>query len=182
MIENAIVRYCAPTLAGLKTGSIVTVPVCGRTVLNDIKSLNKKLGKKGLRVIPLKQSRDKTMIYIYRPERLMSDLKNNLSCSILKEMGYCSASPSKCILRLIQRLESIDEFPHEIGLFLGYPAEDVEGFIKNKASRFKLVGCWKVYGDVDSARICFEQYKKCTHVYCECMKNGASIEKLAVAC
>ena len=32
---------------------------------------------------------------------------------------------------LIQR--KIDEFPHDIGLFLGYPPEDVLGFITNKA-------------------------------------------------
>ena len=181
MIDKAIVRHCAPTLAGLKTGSIVTVPVCGKDILDDIKALNKRLGKKGLRVMPLKRDNNKTMIYIYRPARLMSDLKNNLSCRILKEKGYCSESPARCIMHLIKRLESIDEFPHEIGLFLGYPAEDVLGFIENKAGSYKLVGCWKVYGDVEAAKICFEQYKKCTRIYCDCMRNGATIEKLAVA-
>ena len=181
LIEEAIVRYCAPTLAGLKTGSIVAVPVCGEEIIHEIKSLNKRLVKKGLCVMPLKRGTDKTLIYIYRPDQLLRDLKNSLSCRLLQEKGYCSASPAQCIFRLMQRLENVDEFPHEIGLFLGYPAEDVQGFIENKACSFKLAGCWKVYGNVERALACFEQYKKCTRIYCDCMLKGASIEQLAVA-
>lgn len=39
------------------------------------------------------------------------------------------------------------EFPHEIGFFFGYPAEDVFAFIREKGHNYKLVGDWKVYGD-----------------------------------
>ena len=37
--------------------------------------------------------------------------------------------------RLIKRLNEDAEFPHEIGLFPGYPPEDVRGFIENRAER-----------------------------------------------
>ena len=39
------------------------------------------------------------------------------------------------------------EFPHEVGLFLSYPPEDVKGFIDHRASGFKCAGLWKVYGN-----------------------------------
>lgn len=65
----------------------------------------------------------------------------------------------------MKRLGESDEFPHEIGLFLGYPVEDVKGFIENKASCAKCVGYWKVYGDEEKAQKLFNQYKKCTGVY-----------------
>ena len=67
----------------------------------------------------------------------------------------------------------------EIGLFLGYPPEDVEGFIEN-SHECKMSGFWKVYGDVHSAELLFNKYKKCTKVYCEQWKNGKTIERLTV--
>ena len=50
----------------------------------------------------------------------------------------------------MQRLGQAAEFPHEIGLFLGYPPEDVQGFLENRLC--KCVGCWKVYGDEQAAQ------------------------------
>ena len=61
---------------------------------------------------------------------------------------------------MVEKLRKDSEFPHEIGLFLGYPAEDVKGFIENKAASSKCSGCWKVYGDEQTAMNLFEEYKE----------------------
>ena len=50
------------------------------------------------------------------------------------------------------RLRRESDFPYEVGLFLGYPPRDVEGFIREKARRAKCTGAWKVYGDEEAAR------------------------------
>ena len=81
----------------------------------------------------------------------------------------------------MKRLDEGEEFPHEIGLFLGYPVEDVKGFINNKAARAKCVGCWKVYGDEEKARRLFNQYRKCTRVYEKQWCEGKPLTKLAIA-
>ena len=73
------------------------------------------------------------------------------------------------------------EFPHEVGLFLSYPPEDVKGFIENRAANAKCTGVWKVYGDEWQARQTFAKYKKCTQVYCERWQSGSGLDKLAVA-
>ena len=57
-------------------------------------------------------------------------------------------------------------FPHEIGLFLGYPPEDVEGFRLHRGRDYKLCGCWKVYSDVEGARQCFRRYDRCRAALC----------------
>ena len=44
----------------------------------------------------------------------------------------------------------------------------------------KLVGTWKVYGDVDKARETFKRYRDCTENYRTRQKAGSSIEQLAV--
>ncbi len=74
------------------------------------------------------------------------------------------------------------EFPHEIGLFLSYPPEDVRGFIKNRRSGCKLVGTWKVYGDEENAKHKFDLYKKCTDTYRRQWADGKTLSELAVPC
>ena len=73
------------------------------------------------------------------------------------------------------------EFPHEVGLFLSYPPEDVLGFILNKACNHKCVGCWKVYSDEQAAKCIFRRYKKCSKIYSQQWEQGKSIEQLTVA-
>ena len=86
-----------------------------------------------------------------------------------------------CIARLSRRLRENEDFPHEIGLFLSYPPEDVRGFIENRAKNYKFIGYWKVYGDEDKARRAFARYKKCTDCYCRFLEAGFALTDLAVA-
>ena len=120
------------------------------------------------------------MIYIYRPGRLQSDLNADEAKDILLRFGYEESNLDGCISRLADRIYECDEFPHEVGLFLGYPPEDVQGFIEFGGRKSKASGYWKVYGDVDRAQKQFERFSKCTGVYLECLGRGLPITKLAV--
>ena len=182
MSEEMLVRHCSPTLAGLKTGNMFTCAFENADDMReDLRRLNCTFRKKGLRIIPLRYRNNRALIYVYRPVKLSEDLSHKTACRLLEERGYQHTAPDRCIVRLIQRLSESEEFPHEIGLFLGYPPEDVCGFIENKADTCKCVGCWKVYGDEDAAKKLFAKYKKCTDVYCTLFANGRSIERLTVA-
>ena len=64
---------------------------------------------------------------------------------------------------------------------LGYPAEDVQGFIENETKECKCVGCWKVYGDEEKAKKIFDKYRKCSQVYLDRFERGYTLEKLTVA-
>lgn len=182
MTDDYLVRNCAPALAGIKTGSLFTCPYESKeALLQSVRQLNRRLSSKGLRVLPLRLSERNALIYIFRPQCLSRDLKNLAAKDILRQYGYDTESCERCVVRLIQKLRTQKDFPHEIGLFLGYPPEDVCGFIENKACNCKCVGCWKVYGDEKIAQKKFAQYKKCTEVYCRQWAKGRGIERLAVA-
>ena len=103
---------------------------------------------------------------------------------LLKKAGYRHENANQGVVELIHRLNDLkSEFPHEIGLFLSYPPEDVRGFIAHDADRAdgcKLVGTWRVYGDAESARIIFEKYRKCTETYCKQWSDGVPLTRLAV--
>ena len=182
MSEDFLIRHGAPTLAGLKTGSLFTCPYVDRpSLLDSIRQLNKRLGAKGLRVVPLRFSDKKALIYLYRPRKLEADLSDATAAKLLEQQGYGAGNGSYCVGHLARRVRSQKEFPHEIGLFLGYPPEDVCGFMENRACGCKCVGCWKVYGDEAAARKKFDQYKKCTRIYREQWQKGRAIDRLTVA-
>ena len=183
MPEELLVIHCSPTLAGLKTASLFAYTFADdREMRSCVRCWNRRLTGKGLRILPLCFENGRALIYVYRPARLSRDLRHGTACRLLRERGYPAGGTSeRCIIRLMKRMREQDEFPHEIGLFLGYPPEDVRGFIENGARGCKCVGCWKVYGDAETARETFAKYKKCTDVYRARYAEGRSVERLTVA-
>ena len=181
MSNETLIRCCAPTMASLKTGNMFSCPFGSREdMISDLRRLNQVLGRKGLRASPLRWVDGRALVYLYRPKMLEKDLRNDLASRLLAECGYPCRNPNRCIARLIARLRGGQDFPHEIGLFLGYPPEDVDGFMHRKHA-CKLSGCWKVYGDVEGAARQFARCRHCTEVYLRCLSKGYSLEKLAVA-
>ncbi len=182
MPEELIVRHCSPTLAGLKTGSLFSCRCESRQELTrQIRALNHKLVPKGVRVVPMRFWNGRALIYVFRPSGLKKDFLDSQTRSLLESRGYCTAKADSCVQHLVARLQVSEEFPHEVGLFLGYPPEDVDAFIQNKAEHCKCVGCWKVYGDAEKAQKTFARYQKCTDVYCAQWQKGTTLERLAVA-
>lgn len=182
MSEEMFVRHCSPTLAGIKTANLFTCAFSRESEMREsIRGLNRILVKKGIRVLPLRYRNNRALIYAYRPSRLSRDLKEHEASRLLEERGYTGGTPECRLIQLKQRLGEDMEFPHEIGLFLGYPPEDVCGFIENKAEGYKCIGQWKVYGDEAQARKAFAMYKKCTEIYCAQFAQGKSMEQLTVA-
>lgn len=180
MSDELLVRHCAPTLASLKTGNMFTCRFETEEAMREsIREMNRRLGKKGLRVLPLRYGEGIALVYVYRPGRLNADLSDAAACRLLAERGYPCGNANQCVKCLQGRLAEEAGFPHEIGLFLGYPPEDVAGFIDRRQAKFS--GCWKVYGDVEAARRSFDRFKKCTDVYVRQHAAGKALERLAVA-
>ena len=182
MSEEMIVRNCSPTLAGLKTASMFVCSFADKSeMVKSLCSFNRLLSKKGIRAVPLRYRNGKALVYIYRPKKLSFDFSDDTANRLLSERGYDVSMPQKCIVQLVKRLKKNEDFPHEIGLFWGYPPLDVEGFIYNRKEKLKCTGYFKVYSDKARALKLFAQYKKCTDVYSKLVKDGRSIERLTVA-
>ena len=182
MSEENVVRLCAPTLAGIKTGSLFPCPYeCRETLPTEIRRYNQVLVPKGLCLLPLRFTEKSALLYLYRPCDLERDLQDRLATEILQHAGYACTGSEQCMMQLIERLRAYDEFPHEIGVFLGYPLADVIGFIQNRGKNFTACGYWKVYTDPTAAQAEFDRYKKCERIYARCYYNGTPIRRLTVA-
>lgn len=62
---------------------------------------------------------------------------------------------------------------------MGYPYDDVVGFIENKGENSLCSGCWKVYSRARDAQACFCCYKTCTAAYEDLFDEGVPIDCLA---
>ena len=182
MSDELLIKCGSPTLAGLKTGNMFSYAYESREEVNrDLRRLNRILVPRGLRVLPLRYNEKTVLLYLYRIDALRKDLSGREAAQILREVGYESADSDRCVVELINKLRSAKEFPHEVGLFLSYPPEDVRGFIEHREAGCKLVGTWRVYGDEDSARETFDRYRRCTESYCRQWSTGVPLIRLAVA-
>lgn len=174
-IEKILAFHAAATLMGLKCGSLPTLS----PQEYDIDELSQLFadGYFGERISARFVSRcsHRTMIYVYDRRLLDKTLSDSSVRELLAEYGYdVSWDSEQCLDRLCERLTQSD-FPHEIGIFLGYPPEDVKGFIANCGQRCKLCGMWKVYGDVERAKAMFECYKQCRLHLCRELENGKQL-------
>ena len=180
MSEELMIREASPTLTGIKTGSLFNCAFNDRDeLLADIRNMNHGLLEKGLCMLPLRFDEGSVLIYLFRAGLLRKDLADAESVRILKEAGYRQPAYPYCLTELGRRLNAKSGFPHEIGLFLGYPPEDVRGFIENRAKGSRLTGYWKVYGDVNAAKKRFEAFRKCTDYFCRQFERGCTVLQLA---
>ncbi len=179
--EKSLIEHCSLTLSSLKTASLFTVKFVNCDDLaSDIEFWNEKFNETGIKLELLRVGNGSALIYLYRKDMLKKDINDVKAKKILMNYGYDNLSVAKAINRLIKRFDTYEEFPHEIGLFLGYPAEDVEGFICNKGQNCNLCRYWKVYGDKDEALSKFEKYDKCRAVYKRLWQDGRDILRLTV--
>jgi hypothetical protein len=75
-------------------------------------------------------------------------------------------------------LKAKRRFPHELGLILGYPPEDVKGFIQNKGSAYLYSGYWKVYKDLERSLQTFARYEKAKILVLTWILRGGSIRSI----
>lgn len=124
---------------------------------------------------------DRALLYLFRPARLQQDLDQPGARSLLARYGYRAFQAEEALAQLQTRLREQGGFPHEIGLFLGYPLGDVAGFIRNRGKNCKCSGCWKVYCNELEAQKRFAQIQKCRQVYTRLWTQGRSLWQLTVA-
>ncbi len=181
-MEKYLIRHCAPTLAGMKTGNLFGYRFSSLfSLLEEVRQCRKVLERKGVSLFILQIQDGRALVYLCRRKLLLHDWQQPGVSSFMERYGYNTKNPELAIARLSQKLCTKTGFPHEIGLFLGYPFADVQGFIQNEGQNCKCCGCWKVYCDEQHAKRQFERFAKCTRVYCKCFLQGTPISRLTVA-
>ena len=181
-LDRLVAYHCAPTLMGMKAGNMFSLKRSAYANREErVQAILQLLREKGLSAKVFHTPWDASLIYLYRGDLLKESLSHPLARSLLASLGYEGQDAEELVWQLGRRMESSASFPHEIGLFLGYPPEDVAGFVKHRGAGCKLCGCWKVYGDVGKAKALFGQYAYCRFACLKRLKSGMTLDEVACA-
>ena len=180
-LDQALAYYCAPSLVGIKPADLITWPLSPEAQ-EPVEEYAAALERRSIHLRILRQGRARCLLLVYRPERLAQCLACPAVSAMLAEEGYPVEDGVEAMLAHLSRRLDLEEFPHEIGLFLGYPPVDVEGFRQNKGRNYKCCGWWKVYGDAEAAGAFFDRCDRCRAALCRQVRSGRSLPELFRAC
>ena len=178
--EEQMVYHCAPTLKGIKAGSMVAMRVSSHKSIEAFFAEYQECFKvHGIEYMKLTEQKQHVLVLIYRPDMLSRMLRRPMAREILGSYGYPVNDSLKAMLNHLQkRIDSCSGFPHEIGLFLGYPPQDVQGFIRHKGHNFLFCGFWKVYANGTAVKRLFRCYNECIHRMCRRLLAGESLQEV----
>ena len=169
-LQKALAIHSAPALCGIKASNLINVDYSDE-LFKEIEELNKKFTN--FRFYFLKKDKNKVLILIYRKRVLERELNRNSNKEFLKELGYDVSSIDSMLLCLKERI-AYNDFPHEIGVFLGYDLSDIKSFIENKKCLY--TGYWKVYSNLDEKLELFSKYTRCKNCVIKMIDKGFPIE------
>ncbi len=177
----------APVLLKLKPAYLFALSDCARSNGKNHYCLWEEQKKDIARTLnisfkELKNSPCAKQVLFYDQERLFSALTQPESLAFLRRFGYSSCQRVEDYLKMLKRrfcsVGIYDTggnacfFPHEIGLFLGYPLKDVQGFIKKKDLPSTYMGRWQVFGETEESMRLMRLYEKAEMVFSNFIKNG----------
>ena len=157
-MESRLSLHCAPVITGIKTSNLLVINSREEDALRNL------LRHSGLSYFRMLRSQEKTYFLLFRREKLESYLRKPEVSDMLQELGYTNFSFGY-ILRNFQKrylayMEKGEEFPHEMGLLLGYPYEDVKGFMEHEGRDSLYTGYWKVYHNLPEKKRLFRKYEE----------------------
>ena len=170
LLERALAFHSAPAICGIKASNLVSINYSD-TVVSEIEELNKKYPNFGFYI--LRCDGEKVLVLIYRKYRLKNELFKEDNIKFLSDLGYDTSSLDSLLYCLKERM-NYSEFPHEIGVFLGYDLEDIKSFINKDICLY--VGYWKVYSNVEEKKKIFNKYTRCKNCVMNLVNKGFPIE------
>ena len=175
-LEGQIAMQCAPLLTGVKISNLLTVCAGMKTAVIRL------FRNSGIFCHLFYESKEKVTFFLYRKKGLEEHLNRTEVRALMQSFGYCHVT-LKEILREVSRRYTLhmgqrQAFPHEVGLLLGYPAEDVEGFIRHQGKNFLYSGYWKVYGDLRKSQMAFEAYDRAKEEVVRMVFAGTAIQEI----
>ncbi|MBQ6845119.1 MAG: DUF3793 family protein [Agathobacter sp.] len=156
-VETKMALQCAPVITGVKISNLLIV------ASDDEDKVRVILRKTGIILYRLFKENNKIIYLVFRRIQLYTYLQNTKIKNVLNNIGYKDFSLGGILRTFQKRYETYMNdrkiFPHEMGILLGYPIEDVLGFMEQKGKNYLYSGYWKVYRDVSAKKKIFAQYE-----------------------
>lgn len=180
-LEAIVADGCAPVIMGAKAANLIALDK--RSVgFGDawLSRLRRLFAQRGISSCLLCACPKRCLVLFYHPDMLRRRLDSPDGRALLERFGYRREGLCGLLAQLGEKIEQGCQFPHEIGLFLGYPPKDVAAFIENGGKGELYCGYWKVYLDIDVALRSFELYDRCRVWIANMMKEGHCLSNILI--
>lgn len=182
-LDFQLAFHCAPTMARVKPASLMSFTLARfPSIEQDLEAYRTAFLEQGLEMEVLCLCKTHVAVILYDESALAAWINIPTHQAFLKKYTYSSedvktgrAAVSHLRTRFSAHKNESNSCPHEMGLLLGYPLEDVEGFITYGGENAKLCGPWKVYGNEQAAREQFALYEQVTEAYCKMFDTETDI-------
>lgn len=175
-VETRLALQCAPVITGIKQANLLIVSS------EDERFVGEVLRETGIQYFCLYRKKKKCIYFVFRIKEFEAYMQKKEVAQVLLRLGYKDLSINEVITAFQKRYEAYMQhdscFPHEIGLLLGYPIEDVEGFIANKGKNYLYAGYWKVYENVEEKKLLFEAYESAKDGVLLLVANGYEMKSI----
>ena len=142
---------CAPTRVGLKVGTMLNLSTTSRPLYRIWKKYEKELLEElHLKSFLLKEKDLSGLILFYKEKVLENYLLTPKVQHFLLDFDYGQCSKLDDYLHCLKSHFRIS-CPNEVGVFLGYPLEDVRSFHCEGGRACLASGYWKCYHNVDES-------------------------------
>ncbi|SFA95028.1 DUF3793 family protein [Clostridium frigidicarnis] len=116
------------------------------------------LNNEDLDYVLLRKSENSIVVLIYNRQVLSTYLNKIDNLMFLEKIGYNTNCSLEQALNKLQERYNIYNCPHELGVFLGYPLDDVIDFMECSNKKCIMCGYWKVYNNQERATETFKLY------------------------
>lgn len=169
--EKMLAKHCAPTLCSVKSANLIS---CNKkkfpNALDYVKEIN---SSKNIKCEILREENDNYLLLIYNEKLLNERLSIEANINFLRNNGYPNNDINNNLKLLKNKLIQSKDFPHEIGIFLDYPLEDVLGFVNKEKCLY--IGYWRVYNNLNEKKMLFKKYNECTNYVLNSLDNGKKL-------
>jgi hypothetical protein len=178
-LASFLALEAAEVLEGAKPANLVTVGnrrrSCGRNLYELWRSLGGAvLAGRGLVARELVDRGDSVMLLLYSQSAMQALLARPNVSAVLKRVGYAGLASTDEVFDELASRVAAGGFPHEIGVFLGYPLKDVAAFMGWVRLPFVSQGPWKIYGDPGESLRLAETFRCCRKRMAERLESCAS--------
>ncbi|MGL5085260.1 MAG: DUF3793 family protein, partial [Clostridium sp.] len=129
--------------------------------------------------INLRESEKSLIVLIYDSELLEKIITKDFNVKLLNSIGYKKKFSLESALETLVVRYNICKCPHELGIFLGYPTDDVKDFMECSKKECLACGYWKVYNCLNKASTIFNLFDKVKVVTVENIMQGNRSKELS---